>query len=229
MANWLCRTLPVLFICAVLSLAGCSSPPRSDILLSDFVRVAPDQSVIADAYLFQARLWRDGKPTSLRLQIFDADTITGVSGQGYLGKGAVKGFLRRDSVVVYFPSMNEYMIEDNLDWVWNTSCTMSVAMPNIFSLLDRIPTAYDFEGVAFSDVGRMGDSYAVVVSWLFCPWKLELSYDLRDEQWRLRDFRFDFGDGNRMTAKRNVYKHQTEVSLSKFYPDIPRGAARVIP
>ncbi|MFH1686208.1 MAG: hypothetical protein ABIE70_01645 [bacterium] len=234
MAENLGRSGLAIALSAFLGLLMCASPPKTDIfetdtLVPNFLRVAPDETIVADAYLFQARLWRDGKPTSIRLQIFDADTIRGVSGQGYLGKGAVKGFLRRDSLIVFFPSTKEYIIDDNLDWVWQAACTTTTTPPDIFSLLDRIPTAEDFEGVAFNDVGRIGNNHAIVATWIRCPWKLEMSYDMRDDSWRLHDFRFDFGDGNRLSAERNVYKHQTEVSVSKFYPDIRPGATRVIP
>jgi hypothetical protein len=62
-----------------------------------------------------------------------------------------------------------------------------------------------------------------------CPWRLEITYDDRDPGWRIREFKFDDGASNILTARRREYKDDSRVKPIVFEAPIPMDAIRIYP
>ncbi len=190
----------------------------------------PTGDIRADAYLFDAKIKREGKPTSIRLQIYQADTITALSGKGYLGKGVIKGRIRDDSLLVYFPSSEEFLRETIGSVIASSGCPQSVPYVNLSALLSTVPDS--LPGIANVEVApNYGDPDRpqFMIFTPDCPWQLELEYDRHDTGWRLRRFEFDDGNDINIKADRRTFKDNTDISAERFYIVIPDYATRIIP
>jgi len=194
-------------------------------------RVAIVQEKIeVEAYLFDAKLRRRGKPTSFRLEIFQTDSVIALGGRAYLGKGALKGLLTTDSLEVYFPSSNEYLYESLRDLFATAECANSTPKLNLLHLFTSPPDSLvEMEGmsVASDYTNRQRPEY--VISLPDCPWRIELTYDQREAGWRIRDFKFDNGNDITLKAKRRTYKKKAQVPYNKFRLVAPDGVTRITP
>ncbi len=211
----------------VAMLAGCG--PRFDIgpEVDGYTVVGPNRKVTVDAYLFDAKVRRDGKPTSVRLQFFETDDAVAMSGQGYLGKGALKGRLTDDSLVAYFPATNEFVSESMPGLFASTACANQIPPPPLRTLLATLPTPDLFPSAVLTVTGEEEKELEYDIEWSDCPWRFKLSYDLRDEGWRLNELRFEVDAEVRFSMKRRVFKPDTEVKRSKLVFQVPERAVRV--
>jgi hypothetical protein len=187
------------------------------------------QKVPVEAYLFDARLRRQGKPTSFRLEVFRTDSVAGFGGRAYLGRGALKGRLTDDSLEVYFPSSNEYVYESVDNLFRSADCPHLATGLNLLDAFTSLPDSLDHVGSLevvsdYSDEDRP----EFVLKATNCPWKMELIYDRREGGWHIREFRFDNGGEVTLKASRRTYK-DARAPLSKFAVPVPFGAIRIIP
>lgn len=186
--------------------------------------------ITAEAYLFDAKIRREGKVNTFRLEIFQTDSLLGLSGRGYLGKGALKGWLGHDSIQVYFPSVNEFAYESVGDLLRSFDCTSDMPDIDLMSLFTRLPddALFDVRLTVEADYSNhKRPKFELSVDG--CPWLMELKYDERKAGWRIRSFAFYDGNGNRLTAKRREYKRKAEVRPIVFEPAIPNNAVRIHP
>ena len=188
------------------------------------------KEVPVDAFLFDARLWRDGKPTSFRLELYQADTIVGLAGRGYLGKGALKGRMTADSMIVFFPSTNEYIRETIAGVLGSIECAGAGRAPNLVHLTRRLPEdwlpdqAYILDTVSASD-----DERVYTISQENCPWRLDVTYTMHDSTWYVDNIEFDSGENTRLQARRRTLKTGTTVESNRFSAPIGPDAVRIIP
>ena len=194
-------------------------------------RVAIVQEKIeVEAYLFDAKLRRRGKPTSFRLEIFQTDSVIALGGRAYLGKGALKGLLTTDSLEVYFPSSNEYLHESLSDLFTTAECTNAAPKLNLLHLFTCLPDSLaEMEEVSVASDYTNHKRPEYVISLPDCPWVIELTYDQREAGWRIRDFKFDNGNDITLKAKRRAYKKKAQVPYSKFQLVLPDGVGRITP
>lgn len=218
----------IMAIC--LLVVGCAptykAPPRHE----QVAKTASTGKVKVDAYLFNARLRRDGKPTSFRLELLQTDSAVVLGGRGYLGRGALKGRMTADSLEIYFPATNEYLYESVADMVVSSFCPGRMQGLNLMRLLRRLPQASDFNVDATlerDDSDRKRPRFSL--SWPDCPWRLQLAYNRQKTSWRLREIRFDDGDRTSFTAKRRSFKEQIAVTRKRLKPAVPVDAVRVSP
>jgi len=226
--NAVSRTLGCVALLLLSLAAGCASrrtgaPPSDE-------TTRPKSKIRAEAYLFDAKLRRDGKVNSFRLELFHTDTVLGLGGRGYLGKGVLKGRLTPDSLMVLFPTTNEYVHSSVSDLLSTTECAVPVPPLSLISFFRTLPDFAVLDSVItvagnYSDEDR--PSFIIFVAG--CPWQLELTYDRRSEGWRIRDFDFSDGGGQRLYGKRREYRSDVGVKLEKFMVDIPDDAVRIIP
>lgn len=193
-------------------------------------RAWDDSETRAEAYSFNARLKRDGKPTTIKLELYHADTVIGLAGRAYLGKGALKGRLTADSLVVYFPSTNEYVSEALADLGNASDCPVPLSQLRLLDLFRLLP---DSAGLP-SEVTAAGnyqdeDEPRFVVFVEDCPWQVELEYRRRDPGWRPKKFEFDDGDRISLRAELERYKAEAGVKNQRFVVRIPPDATRLIP
>jgi len=212
-----------------LLLAGCGSGYRKHVAIEER-KQAMQEKVEVEAYLFDARLRRRGKPTSFRLEIFQTDSVLALGGRAYLGKGALKGRMTADSLEVYFPSSNEYLYELLSDLFTTVECPNRVPDFNLLSLFDSLPDSIEeMENVRVT--ADYGNSKRPEFNIFLknCPWRIELTYDQQGTGWRIRSFVFDDGQGVSLIARRREYKKRARVPSNKFQVLSPSDAVRIIP
>lgn len=216
-------------VVALVFVVSCTSGYRIPPVGEEKVETAHEK-IEVEAYLFDARLRRRGKPTSFRLEIFQTDSVLALGGRAYLGKGALKGRLTADSLEVYFPSSNEYLYESLSDLFVTTECPNKLARLNLLRLFDSLPDSVEEMG----SVRVMAD-YSNSKRPQFniflqdCPWEMELTYDWQGTGWRIRHFKFDNGKEISLKAQRREYKKKAFVRAGKFVLAIPVDVLRITP
>ena len=213
----------------LLTLAGCSGTYNEPSFSEQPNRISK-QKVRGEAYLFDARLRRQGKPTSFRLELYRYGDITALSGRGYLGKGALKGVIKNDTILVYFPTTHEYVEETIGSIIASTPCPEGIPYLNVMKLLSTLPDSLqDFEHVEVTANYLNSKRPEFIIYSRGCPWQLTLVYDHKKTGWRLRHFVFDDGEGNILKARRREYKPNARIPLKRFTINIPPEASRIIP
>lgn len=189
------------------------------------------ESVLADAYLFDCKVYRRGKPTTVRLEVFSTDSITALGGRAYLGKGALKGILTPNRLTLYFPTRNEYVDQPVEEAVTSSDCPIRPGDFGLSDLLSRRPDSLGF-GAGIQVVRRNPTETSRPEFAVFdeaCSWRLELTYDRQGAGWRLARLEFSDGADLRVLAKRRRFKARANVQAGKFQVEIPAGAVRVSP
>ena len=187
------------------------------------------EKVVVEAYLFDAKLRRKGKPTSFRLEMYSADTLLGLAGRGYVGKGILKGVLTRDRLKCFFPTTNEY-IDEPLDSVLSSlPCAASAPSLDILSLFTSLPEEVAGYSQYKVDTNHTDRRRRYILSAIRCEWEIDLTYDVRGDRWRIREFVYRDGDRVSLTVVRREYRRQARVRLSRLEFQLPPGAVRVRP
>jgi len=217
--NRLVSTIALASVTAA-ALTGCGPRFTAEPAVDAFSASGPEPNLRVEAYLYDVRIRRDGKLTSLRLELFQTDSVVAMGGRGYLGKGALKGRLTSDSVEVYFPSRREYLYEAVRDLLFASSCTHGIPQLDFPALLRSLPTDEDFGAELVVRRSDSDDEHPrFILTWADCTWEMELTYDERDSGWRLDEVKFDGGAEISFTAKRRAHKPSTTVGRKKF--DLP--------
>jgi len=220
----------VCVVVAALLLMGSCGPGRIIRPASEERVAIVQEKIEVEAYLFDAKLRRQGKPTSFRLEIFQTDSVIALGGRAYLGRGALKGLLTTDSLEVYFPSSNEYLYESLRDLFATAECTNTAPKFSLLHLFTSLPDSLaEMEEMSIASDYTDRKRPEFVISLPDCPWVIELSYDRRETGWRIRDFEFDNGNDITLKAKRRTYKRKAQVPYSKFQLVLPDGATRITP
>mgnify|MGYP001097732997 CR=1 FL=1 len=219
-----------LFFVLLIGLLGACGGPRYRAAESSSRDSDSEKRVRVEAYSFNSRLWRDGKPTTFKLEVYQTDTLLGLSGKGYLGKGALKGRLTADSLEIYFPSSNEYVYEALKDLLSGGDCTVPLADMNILTLFSNLP-----DSIALDPSLRIKSNYEdsdrpeFFVTQENCPWEIYVEYDLEAPGWRIREFEFTDGKETRLRGRIDRYKSATSVKIGRMRVTPPPGAVRVSP
>jgi hypothetical protein len=213
----------VMMAASLALLAGCG--PRFDI--GPEGDVGSNRKVTVDGYMFDAKIRRNGKPTSVRLQFYETDDVIGMSGRGYLGKGALKVRLTDDSLIAYFPATHEYVREAMPELFASNECASRTAPPPLKRLLATLPSPEMYPVAVFTVTKEEKKKHEYEIDWIDCPWRMSLTYDLRDEGWRLKKMRFEVDSEERFSMKRRTFKPDIKVKQSKLRLRVPDGAVRV--
>jgi hypothetical protein len=198
---------------------------------SEGTPVGSSVKVRADAYLFDTEITNYGKLTSMRLEIFDADSVLALSGRAYMGKGVIKGVITSDSLLMYLPTSKQYIQESWRFWRGKDSCTADISNLNFHSYLRDLPQATTGEsGAIMRTVSTSGDRTSVVVSAPGCHWALALMYyRTKDNGWRLSRFQFDDSSHTTIVGNRREFRPDVKVKAGQFQVVIPPDAERLIP
>jgi len=189
-----------------------------------------EEKIRAEAWLFDARLWQKGKPTSFRLEIYRTDTVTALSGRGYLGKGAMKGTIKDDSLYIYFPRSNEYLYESASSLLDAVNCSGGRPYVDMVALLTQLPDSLDdLVNVQVTASYINPEKPNFILYSRGCPWELSLIYDRRKVGWRVKEFEFISGDGTRIKSRRRTFKPKAMVPLKRFHTPRAPNAVRIMP
>lgn len=189
-----------------------------------------DEKVVVEAFLFDAKLRRDGKPTSLRLEMYQADSVIGLNGRGYLGKTGLKGILTKDSLVVYFPTTDEFVAEGTADLLASLPCEIEARSLDLFAMFTSLPDSLPLDSQI-----RVESDYSkskrpkFVLSIPGCLWEIRLMYDRKKQGWRIREFEYENGEKTSFRATRREYRRRAKVRNSRLGLTIPSSATRISP
>ncbi len=210
-------------------LLGCGMPYQES-PVDERTAMAATGKVPAEAYLFDCKLVRDGKRTSLRLEVFQTDFALALGGRAYLGKGALKGRLTADSLTVYFPTRKEFVDEAIYDVMASSACPFSLGDIDILRLFRNLPDSLELgrqiRVVSNYEKRKRPTFY---VSMEGCLWQIKLTYDLQPDGWRIRKFSYTDGERLSLRASRREYRASARVKASKFFVRVPPGAVRIVP
>jgi len=220
--------LSILLAFAV-GLTGCTgSAPTNKISATPEAR--QDEKMPAEAISYFARIHRSGKPTTFKLEMYLMPELIGFSGRGYLGKGALKGWIDGDSLLVYFPSSQEYLSEKVEEVLIAPACDIELKEFNILELLTSLPDTLD-ELRQFQTELRAAKEkereYRLTLD--ECDWQVDLTYRKTDRGWRVWYLEFTDGANNRLRLRKDQYKGNAKVPRKRFSPIIPSEAVRITP
>jgi len=217
------------FLIIAVLLAGCGSGYKSS-SGEETKSVKNRNKISSEAYLFDAKLKREGKVNSFRLEIFQTDSALGLGGRGYLGKGVLKGRVTTDSILVYLPTRNEYVEEEIDDFLSTLDCADGVSGFNILTLFTDLPDPESFgKGINIHPNYNDGNQPFFEITADGCPWLMELTYDHRKTGWRLKNFTFTDGEELSIEARRREYHPNANVKTGKFRVEIPGHAIKIKP
>ena len=219
----------VALMAILLSMSGCGQRLRPKLAEEQPAVAEPCAEVKVSAYLFDAKLRMEGKPRSFRLEVFLADSVAALAGRAYLGRGALRGRLTADSLLVYFPSRDEYVEESTTALLSASECLGSGGEVNLLKLFTSTPDEVLDSRRFLIAVDASGGRKRCQVSAEDCSWKIDLLYDRDDDSWRLREFAVDNGRDMKLTAKRRTFKKHTSIDRSRFHVPIPATAALIRP
>ena len=210
------------------SLTGCGSG-RGVTIGEEAKTAASPAAIVADAYLFDAVLNREGKTTSFRLEMYATDSAVGLAGRGYLGKGALRGVLRSDSLKVYFPSTNEYVNADLASLLSDSTCPIELGGFDPVRYMSALPDSATVKSplvVTQTVKSQNRQEYLVTAG---CDWTLTLVYDRREIGWRPVEIEFETTHGTTLRAVRREFRPHSRIKTTKFSTPIPPDAIRVRP
>jgi hypothetical protein len=217
----------VIVVALALFMAGCAATHRAP---SGEEGAAPEAKVRAEAYLFDARMHREGKMNTFRLEIFQTDSILGLGGRGYLGKGVLKGWLTRDSLEAFFPTVNEWVYASVGGLLASSDCPVNVPDVNLLSLFTTLPDSMVLpEGIVLQSDYEDSNHPKFSLFMSNCSWRIDVEYDHQESGWRIEEFFFTDGVSDDLRTKRREYREDVTVNRDKFELSIPADARRIIP
>ncbi|MEW6412290.1 MAG: hypothetical protein AB1483_07430 [Candidatus Zixiibacteriota bacterium] len=206
---------------------GCGGPQKG-LLVGD--EAEWQGNVQVEAYLFDARLRRDNKPTSVRLEFFHTDSVIAVAGRGYFGKGALKGRLTPDSLEIYFPTTDEYVREATSDLMASFDCAGNIKSFDIMALFTDLPERVLKGSGTYIAADTTDNQHPVYkITTPGCPWEIELTYARQRKGWRIKSFSFSDGGDVTLKGDRREYKRDATVKAVKFFVPIRESSIRIIP
>ena len=215
---------------SILLFFGCGVAYQKQTEYNETTKRKKDNKVKVEAYLFDAKLKQNGKPTSVRLFFYQTDSVIAIGGKGYLGKGALKGWMTNDSVLVTFPTRHEYLYESVDDLFSSFNCSGEIPKFNLLTLFTTLPDEtyeFDFADVMMLNADIKRPKYRI--SFPNCKWKLVITYDKKQKGYRIRNFTFRDGEGTTLSGKRREYKVKSKVPKNRFETEITASMTRIIP
>lgn len=218
---------------AILSLLiGCTSgPPAGETGRES----APVVKVPVEAYLFDVVIKRNGKPTSLRLDVFDADSVIALGGRAYLGKGALRARMTKDSLIAYFPTSNEFLMQALSSFSLSGAKQVDLSKVGLVDILTKRPDTGQVNDSIRVDIieESTGDSERAIhtgqLGYPSVTWSMTVKYWLDDDgQWRLSNLIYS-DSTTQITASRREYRARARISADRFRVNIPQSAVRVSP
>jgi len=217
----------------VLVIGGCTVADRSKIRSGrEEGTLAKFEAGRGDAYLFDVKIYREGKKKSTRLDVYRTEDSMSFYARAYLGKGVMKALLVRDSAVVYFPTEKQYYAGP-LNALITNGCAERFAFEHLILDLFRIlPIQIDYATDDFYvNIVREGPQECIyrLVS-TACDDAITLEYRRKDGRyipWLIEYAKND--DSFRLEAKRRTVRLNVDIPPDKFEIPIPATAERMEP
>jgi hypothetical protein len=219
------REISLLSISFLLLINGCYSGIQ---VKSGESAIANSNEIEVEAYLFDVKIRRHGKPTSFRLDLYQTDSAVAMYGRGYFNKGAFSGRLINDSMQVYFPSTKEHLFESIENLFLSFDCESELIGINLLGYFTEPPAVDSLAAsLKIEKMEEEKNSRSFRISSRNCPWFLTLTYTKETEGWRIDDFEFDDNKEVTLKGSRRIYKPEATVSADRFHLSIPDGALKL--
>ncbi len=187
-----------------------------------------EPEIPVEAYLLDVKLRRNGKPTSFRLDMYQTDSAVAMYGRGYFNKGAFRGILTDDSLLINFPSSKEYLWESIESLFQSFDCEKDLIAVNLLGYFANLPdSGHISKDLSVETVEQDGQSRKVRVTSVNCPWQLLIGYDLEEKGWRIQSFEFDDRESVTLKGELRKYKGDSSVSQSRFKLSIPDNFVKI--
>jgi len=224
---------------AILILGGCSLAHREHPIAKEEIPLAKEeipqsqlQAGNGNAYLFDIKINRQGKKNSVRLELYQVGDTMSFFARGYLGKGVMKGLLSRDSLIVYFPTENEYYTGKVADLVDNPCLNTTGIEDLIIELFQGTPADSGYsDGRFYVTVLKEEPAlHQYRLQSTSCPEGISLEYKLDGGRFVLNEIQLRTDDKFfEFAAHRRNVRLNVEISPEKLHLDIPETAARITP
>lgn len=208
-------------------LISCSGGKRN--LVNDTAVASFDNNeIMVEAYLFDVKIRRKGKPTTIRLDLYQSDSAIAMYGRGYFNKGAFTGRLTKDSMLIYFPTTKEYLHESIESLFQSFDCETELTSINLLSYFINFPDSADItQNLNIETISEDNNNRLLKVLSANCPWRLSLGYAIEEKGWRIKNFEFDDGAGVSLKGNQRRYKFNASVPASRFHISIPDGSKKI--
>ncbi|MBN2226477.1 MAG: hypothetical protein JW763_03855 [candidate division Zixibacteria bacterium] len=214
-------------------IVGCTTADRNKVRAgSEAGTIAEPGPGKGDAYLFDVKVFREGKKKSTRLDVYRTTDSLSFFARAYLGKGVMKALLVRDSALVYFPTENQYYAGP-LNALVTNGCADRFAFEQLILDMFRIlPVQIDYATDNFYvNVVREGPNERVYrLMSTRCNDAILLEY--RREDGRYIPYLIAYArddDSFRFEARRRTVRMNVDIPADKFAITIPETAVRIEP
>jgi hypothetical protein len=185
-----------------------------------------------DAYLFDLKIYRQGKKNSVRLDIYRNAEKLGFFARGYLGKGVMKGVLTSDSILVYFPTEKEYY-SGPINGLIPGNCMDNFRFDMfILDLFRQTPDKleYALDNFYLTVLEEKSKKKKYRFESRICPEQFEMEYDFKNSRFIPKKIRFDKIDGSfKLIGERRKFRTDIDLPDDKFTVEIPDNAFRIHP
>ena len=211
-------------------LGGCNLASRKSPALSPLESEFNYSEGKGDAFLYDVKIYREGKKNSVRLDIYRKNDSLALFARGYLGKGVLKGLVVSDSVVIYFPTENEYFSGRLNELIYKSCAEQGDLEQILIDLFVRRPVDLEYSTSDFyvTILGDEGEEQQFRLESKNCAESARLEYDYRDNRFILEKIDFSNRDETfRLTAQRRKFKLDANIPTDKFFIPIPPEAVRI--
>lgn len=224
--------LIALTVIAAILPAGCTLANRNRVKVKTAEEPSQREKLRGDAYLFDVKINRDSKKNSFRLDLYQSRETLAWFARGYLGKGVMKGVLNRDSLLVYFPTEEEFY-SGRLNDLAKKSCLGRVELETVLDRLFRsLPTeipslSEDFYLTILKEDGKVRE---YILNYKDCHGGIRIDYEWSNNRFLVSNIQYigeeeTFG----FQAKVRDFRLDTELPADKFEIVVPPTAARLNP
>ncbi|PKK84919.1 MAG: hypothetical protein CVT49_01830 [candidate division Zixibacteria bacterium HGW-Zixibacteria-1] len=183
-----------------------------------------------DAFLYDVKIYREGKKNSVRLDVYRTGDRLAIFARGYLGKGVLKGLVLPDSIIIYFPTENEFY-SGKLNELISKSCSEKNNLERmLIDLFVKRPVEIDYSMTDFyvSILSDKGKKQQFRLESTSCAESAELQYDFLESRFILEKIDFSNRDESfRFKAERRKQRLNVNIPAEKLDLSIPDDAVRI--
>jgi len=184
-----------------------------------------------DAYQFDCKMYRKGKKNTVRLEIFRSGDMLSIFARGYLGKGVMKAIINPDSILVYFPTSNEYYSGKLEDLIGGKCAGSMIYEEVLIKLFMMTPPELEksYEGFYVNVVKQNKKRQEFQLNSKVCEESIELGYRLYGRRFILDDIEYENEVGTfKFIASNRKARLDIDIPESKLDLKIPENSIRII-
>ena len=217
---------------ALITLGSCTLAHRGRPITAEATPEVQFAEGKGNAYLFDIKINHSGKKNSVRLDLYQSGELLGLFARGYLGKGVMKGILSKDSLIVYFPTENEFYT-GKISGLVENPCLKSTRIEQlILQFFNSTPPEIDLSNseLYLTVLKEENSLHEYLLQSRSCPEGIRLQYDLNKSIWFIKEIQLTSQDKSfEFFARRREFRSNIEIPQDKFGLVIPETALRITP